>query len=95
MTDKTPLEEFFDAVGITIMPPPSRPDTLKAMWEQLVTLYPEHAANAMEADGASDGVIVRTNDPWDVAGVVEFERKTYNGKSVIEAEGVIVCHLIG
>lgn len=101
---KTPFEEFLEAAGFigydfgpdeqfTLVEAPSRAETLKAMWGQLVLLDAEHAAAALKAN--EDGLIVVTNDPWDEDATVEFHRVTYAGRTVIEAEGVVVCRLIG
>ena len=95
--DRTPFEEFLEAIGATsaslIMIPVTalegdRASLVKALWNAAVLEAPEGAL------AGGDGLVLSLDDPQS-DGRINYEIATYNGKRVIEAEGVIVCHLIG
>lgn len=95
---KTPFDEFLEAafgpgaqlIAVEVTPAilSDRTALVKAIWQQAVLSAPPGAF-----DG-EDGLILQLDDPTG-DGVIEFHRITYSGKSVIEAEGIVVCHLIG
>ena len=95
---KTPLDEFLEAafgpgaqvIAVEVTPAilSDRTALVKAIWQQAVLSAPP---GAFDGD---DGLILQLDDPTG-DGVIEFHHITYSGKSVIEAEGIVVCHLIG
>ncbi|TXH57007.1 MAG: hypothetical protein E6Q97_05320 [Desulfurellales bacterium] len=96
---KTPFDEFLEAafgpgarlVAVEITPAilSDRTSLVKALWQQAILDAPLGAL-----DGP-DGLILQLDDPTTDGGHIVYERITYGTKSVIEAEGVVVCHLIG
>lgn len=96
---ETPFDEFLEAafgpgarlVAVEITPAilSDRSSLVKALWQQAVLDAPPGAL-----DGA-DGLILQLDDPTTDGGHIVYERITYGDKSVIEAEGIVVCHLIG
>jgi len=96
--DRTPFDEFLEAIGATsaslvLIPITAlegdRASLIKALWQAAVVSAPPGAL-----DGDEDGRVLSLDDP-EGPGQIVFEIATYAGKRVIEAEGVVVCHLIG
>lgn len=95
---KTPFDEFLEAafgpgarlVAVEITPAilSDRTSLVKALWQQAVLDAPPGAV-----DGP-DGLILQPDDPTG-EGHITYEKITYGDKRVIEAEGIVVCHLIG
>lgn len=95
---KTPLDEFLEAAfgpGAQLIPVEVTPAILsdrtalvKAIWQQAVLSAPP---GAFDGD---DGLILELDGPTG-DGVITYEKITYGDKRVIEAEGIVVCHLIG
>lgn len=94
---KTPLEEFLDSVvqsggSVTYIDvdslPVSRADMIKSLWNRAILEAPEGATMG------DDGLVASLPDPWEHDGRIVFEIITYGTKRVIEAEGVVVCHLL-
>ena len=95
----SPLEEFLEAAfgpGARLLAAEITPEVLtdraalvKALWQQAVLEAPPGAL-----DGA-DGLILQLDDPTTPDGHIVYEKITYGQNRVIEAEGIIVCHLIG
>lgn len=95
---KTPFDEFLEAafgpgarlVAVEITPAilSDRSSLVKALWQQAVLDAPPGAV-----DGP-DGLILQLDDPTS-DGHITYEKITYGDKRVIEAEGIVVCHLIG
>lgn len=95
---KTPFDEFLEAafgpgarlVAVEITPAilSDRTSLVKALWQQAVLDAPPGAV-----DGP-DGLILQLDDPTG-EGHITYEKITYGDKRVIEAEGIVVCHLIG
>jgi hypothetical protein len=95
---KTPFEEFMEAIGhgaqyfvttISASMLADRAELVKALWVQAVVNAPPGAL-----EGA-DGHVLSVFDPIHEDGTIDYEKITYGDKSVIEAEGIVVCHLIG
>lgn len=93
---KTPFEEFLEALGfdidqgVLVIPPAmDRVTLIKHLWNEAVLNAPPGAL-----DG-EDGPVMVLCDPADLQAVITYEKITYGDKAVIEAEGVVVCHLIG
>lgn len=96
---RTPLDEFLEAAfgpGARLVAVEITPDILtdrsalvKHLWNTAVLDAPPGAL-----DGSEDGIILTLDDPSS-DGRIEYHRITYGEKSVIEAEGIVVCHLIG
>ena len=96
---KTPLEEFLEAafgpgarlLAVEITPEvlTDRASLVKALWNKVVIDAPPGAL-----DGG-DGLILQLDDPTTQDAHIIYEKITYGDKQVIEAEGIVVCHLIG
>lgn len=94
----SPLEEFLEAAfgpGARLLAVEITPEVLtdraalvKALWNKAVLDAPPGAL-----DGG-DGLILQLDDPT-CDGHIIYEKITYGDKRVIEAEGIVVCHLIG
>ena len=96
---RTPLDEFLEAafgpgaqlIAVEITPEvlTDRASLVKALWNRAVIDAPPGAL-----DGG-DGLILQLDDPTEEGGHITYEKITYGDKTVIEAEGIVVCHLIG
>lgn len=96
---KTPLDEFLEAafgpgarlVAVEITPEvlTDRAALVKHLWNSAVIDAPPGAL-----EGDQDGIILTLDDSAS-DGRIEYHRITYGDKSVIEAEGIVVCQLIG
>ena len=95
----SPLEEFLEAAfgpGARLLAVEITPEVLtdraalvKALWNKAVLDAPPGAL-----DG-EDGLILQLDDPTAADAHIVYEKITYGDKRVIEAEGIVVCHLIG
>lgn len=93
---KTPLEELLDAVGLEadgLVPVDpvvltDRASLVKYLWNKAVIDAPPGVTEG------GDGLVLMVDDPTG-NGFIIYEKITYGDKKVIEAEGVVVCHLIG
>lgn len=93
---RTPLDEFMDrmiAIGFVFdqdvgafKPDSDRSTYIKALWAEAVADSPPGAL-----DGP-DGQVLQVDTSKGEK--IVFEKRTYGGKPVIEAEGVIVCRMI-
>lgn len=96
---RTPLDEFLEAAfgpGARLVAVEIAPDVLndraalvKHLWNSAVIDAPPGAL-----EGDHDGIILTLDDPAS-GGRIEYHKITYGDKAVIEAEGIVVCHLIG
>lgn len=96
---RTPLDEFLEAAfgpGARLVAVEITPDILtdraalvKHLWNSAVIDAPPGAL-----EGDQDGIILTQDDPAS-NGRIEYHKITYGDKAVIEAEGIVVCQLIG
>ena len=96
---RTPLDEFLEAAfgpGARLVAVEITPDILtdraalvKHLWNSAVIDAPPGAL-----EGDQDGIILTLDDPAS-DGRIEYHKITYGDKAVIEAEGIVVCQLIG
>lgn len=95
---RTPLDEFLEAAfgpGARLVAVEITPDILtdraalvKHLWNTAVIDAPHGALG-----GDEDGIILTLDDPSS-DGRIEYHKITYGDKVVIEAEGIVVCHLL-
>lgn len=94
---KTPLEEFLESLDASVVAvmhvdtdamPVSRADMIKSLWNRAILDAPPDALTG------EDGLVVSMPDPHNPGERIAYEIITYGTKRVVEAEGVVVCHLL-
>lgn len=94
---KTPLEEFLDDMGRlaqirimsfpeSLLEPENRSELIKRLWQEAIISAPPGALDGGE------GIILELDDFTGTT--IRYEIKQYGDRQVVEAEGVVVCHLI-
>lgn len=94
----SPLDEFLEAafgpgarlVAVEITPAilSDRTTLVKALWQEAVLDAPPGALEG------GDGLVLQLDDPANPGQHIVYEKITYGQNRVIEAEGIVVCHLI-